>query len=181
MEFQISISSSNVWICQHNSGWYKPQFSTSSVTSCVLRHAHPNIIHFLPKPFIFASNKKLSDSLQWWFTPCLQHFSQFNPPVDGTYFKIGPALSWLGDTTQTSVSTQFFPGFYKGVVITAVIKMPWPWKAMGSSLWTTFMKFGLCPRWVEPLTPLVWPDHNGNVHLPSLIFLPNCEKKVLSL
>lgn len=114
-------------------------------------HAHPNITHFLCKLFIFTSNKKLSDSLQWRFTPCLQHFSQFNPPVDGIYFKIDPALSWLDDTTQTSIPTQFFLRFYEAVVITAVIKMSWPWKAMGSSLWTTFMKFGLnhCHPWFD--------------------------------
>lgn len=179
VEFQISISSPSIWICQHNPAWHKPQFSTSSVISCVPRHTHPNTIHFLCKPFLFTSNKKLRDPLQWWFTPCLQHFSQFNPPVDRSYFKIGPALSWLDDMTQTSVSTQFFLGFYEGVVITAVIKMPWPWKAMGSSLWMTFMMFGLCPEWVGPLTPLVWPGHYDNV--PSLIFLPNCEKKVVFL
>jgi len=55
----------------------------------------------------------------------IQHFSQFNPPVDGSDFKTGPALCWaLGEVTSRGpLQPDFFYDSMREVVIIATIKM----------------------------------------------------------
>lgn len=115
---------------------HKTQFSISSMTSCVLKHADPDIINFFHKPFYLLMMKSSVTLFSDDFLSVIQDFSQFNPPMDGSDFRTGPALSSGSDevTSRSPFQPKFWYNSTRKVVIRAMIKMLWPWKTMGSSL-----------------------------------------------
>lgn len=98
----------------------------SSVTSCVLKLADPNIIHFLHKPFCLLAIKSSVTLISNDSPSVIQPFSQFNPPVDGSDFKIGPTLSWGLNkmTSRGPFQHNFVCDSMREVVIIATINMP---------------------------------------------------------